>query len=114
MSYKVWYVKHGESGKIVPRNQVPKFFEEGLSLSPNHTMLYNINKSSPNPYLAKFGYIVQNIPGDAVVIYEEEGRPKNIHSGFEEQFPEILKHDAAQRDEVVQEWENMGIAVMRF
>ena len=94
---RVWFVKHGDVGKFVEQKNIPDNFDEGLSLGPGYTLLYNLDKFTPNPYLQKFGYIVTNIPGDAVVIYEDNDRIKDIPLNFEDLLPKILKHDEEMR-----------------
>lgn len=113
-NYRVWYVEHGKNGVFTQYSKVPEYFEENITLSENYVMMYNINKSTPNPYLFKFGYIVQNIPGDAVVLYEDGESIKDIPLDFEEKFPEILKHDMVARSAFASEWESAGAIVMRF
>lgn len=74
-------------------NEFGKFETEEIEIIGGVSLLYNINKDTSNPHLAKYGYIVTNIPGDAVLSGDGVDLPKNI----EQIFPLILEEDQKAR-----------------
>ena len=94
----MWYVPFDGPSRFV--KDQPHSFEEHLSLSPTLLVLYNINKGSPNPKLQSFGYVLSNIPGDAIFISEglSSHYPEDISENIEEELPRILEKDNTQRN----------------
>jgi hypothetical protein len=105
---KVLWFPHSGEPQIVQRPSLP--FEESLYLGPGFVLLYNLDRYSPNASLKKFGRIVSNIPGDAILICEDvtTGKPIDVPSDILQQFPRILKADEEQRIRFVEEMENMA------
>ena len=108
---KVWYVPHGDCPEFVDYDS-DRLFDESLSLSdePPICVLYTIDKTTPNPYVAKFGQIFRNIPGDLMLIYENEDVPENIES----LLPGILKKDSEKRVGFFQQMQAMGCSVIHM
>ena len=78
VSQKVLYCPHG--GKPHIHQGTPKKFsgDEYLVISPTLTVFYNITKNTPNAKLSKIGGILSNIPGDAIIVCEDEKDIKDI------------------------------------
>ncbi len=95
----MWYVPFDGPARFVTDN--PHSFEEHLALSPTLCVLYNINREdpTPNPKLQKFGYVLSNIPGDALFIAEglSSHSPEDISENIEQELPQILEEDNNQR-----------------
>lgn len=93
----------------VPHKGMPMFvkysiadmplFDEYVVISPSLVVYYNTNKDVPNPYLQKYGHILRNILGDAIVIAcdEETGEPKDVSISIESELVNILERDTTQR-----------------
>lgn len=104
---RVWFVKHGESPSFVHVKKVPHFDEYAM-ISPDHILFYNMNKDKPNPYLQQFGYIMSNIPGDAMIVCETDEGEEDIPLNFESMLPKMLQHDAKQREEFINSFQEKG------
>ena len=95
----MWYVPFDGPAQFVKTK--PHSFEEHLALSPTLCVLYNINREdpTPNPKLKQFGYILSNIPGDAIFISEgiSSHQPEDISENIEQELPQILEKDNIQR-----------------
>lgn len=99
-SFTALHFPHHQAPFVVKHSSDIASMEEYLSLSPNHCLLYNINRSDPTPNegLAKYGGIVTNIPGDAVLIKcDEEGENVDIEGNILELLPELIANDVKQR-----------------
>ena len=96
----MWYVPFDGPSRFVKDQPHP--FEEHLSLSPTLIVLYNIDRENPtpNPKLQSFGYVLSNIPGDAIFISEglSSHRPVDISKNIEQELPRILEKDNTQRN----------------
>lgn len=110
----MWYVPFDGPSQFV-RTQ-PHKFEEHLALSPTLCVLYNINRETPNLKLKQFGYILSNIPGDAIFISEEfsSHHPEDISENIEHELPQILEKDNIQRDLYHRWTQDMGMQVVHM
>lgn len=101
------------AGEPVYRKGFPEGFigDDYLVISPNLTVLYNNFQDTPNAALAKLGYNLSNISGDAVIVYDED-REKDIPEDTLEKLPEILKEDTRRRREVCRSLTNSGAQVI--
>ncbi|GAG48876.1 unnamed protein product, partial [marine sediment metagenome] len=90
--------------------------EEHLSLSPTLFVLYNLDKGTPNLKLKQFGYILSNIPGDAIFISEglSSGLKEDISENIEEELPQILKEDDKQRKAFLNWTRTAGVQVVHI
>jgi len=111
---RVWYVKHGSNPEFVKWDTISGTFDESLAISPNHFTFYNLNKSTPNPYVAKFGYIFSNLPGDVVVVYENDDGMADISIDFEKDLPAILEDDYEKRRSFESSFNMLGATVINF
>lgn len=111
MGKKCWYVHHGSTPEFIEFDN-KRVFDENLYISsnPSITVLYNIDKGSPNPYLQQFGYVFSNIPGDMILIYDNKNVPENI----EELLPTILKKDNDDRLEFFNSMEALNCNIISF
>lgn len=110
---RVWFVKHGESPKFINVNNIPHF-DEYLVISPEHILFYNLDKKVPNSYLQQFGFVMSNIPGDAMVVYETDDKLKDIDLNFEAVLKEMLKKDNQKRIEYRTQLEESGAQIVYF
>ncbi len=107
-SRRVLYIPHDEPPRFVmgiPDNFQP---DEALCISSNLSVVFSITHSTPNPFLAKYGYIFSNIPGDAVIGYEIDGEIMDIPLNILDDLPSILKKDADARSTFEREAHNYG------
>ncbi len=105
---KVLWCPHKSNPRI--RSGCPKvYFDESLYLGPGISVLYDISKSTPNEGLSKFGGIFSNIPGDAVVIFENPhtGKRIDVPDDVLDKLPQILKNDSEQRIRFLREMKEM-------
>lgn len=94
VNLKMWCIPHdGKPYFITQTLKKVRRYDEGLSLSENLTLMYNTNRVLPNPNLSKFGQVLSDIPGDALLIDEDGDIPDNI----EELLPQILEKDTRAR-----------------
>ena len=93
----MWYVPFDGPPRFVKSQ--PHSFEENLSLSPTLCVLYNIDRGTPNLKLKSLGYILSNIPGDAIFITEglSSHSPEDIYMNIEKEIDQILEEDEYQR-----------------
>lgn len=110
--HRVWQVKHGSTAAYIYVDEIPHF-DEHLVISPHHVLLYNIDKDTPNPYLQPYGYVMSNIPGDAMVIqHDDKGETVDIDWLFKERLAEMLVHDNDRRLEFNKMLADLGGSVI--
>ena len=90
----VWYVPHETTPFFTEYKNIGNF-DEGICIAAGLTLLYNINKMTPNSNLKDYGYIFSRIFGDAVLI-DDNG---SVTEDLIKRLPEILKRDAEARAE---------------
>ncbi len=109
---RILYVPH--RGKPVFLQGIPKNFksEEYLVISPQLMVLYNTIYQTPNAILARYGHILNNIPGDAVFVSETEDGMIDIPEDIIEQLPDILKKDSVKRIYHLDELRRIGATII--
>jgi GTP cyclohydrolase III len=91
--------------KIVHYNKLPTM-EEYLTISEYHSVIYNINRvdTSPNKTLTMYGGILENIPGDAIILQcDSDGETVNIDDNILDNLKNIIKDDIKQRQKYISE-----------
>lgn len=110
----MWYVPFDGPAQFVKTQ--PHSFEEHLALSPTLCVLYNINRETPNLKLKQFGYILSNIPGDAIFISEglSSHYPEDISENIEQELSQILEKDDIQRNLFYRWSQDMGVQAVHL
>ena len=82
-------------------------YEEYLAISPEYFVMYKINREdvTPNINLAKYGGVLYNIPGDAIICKsDEDGETVNIEENILSKMDELIKADTEQRRKYMQQF----------
>lgn len=82
-------------------------YGEYLVISPEYFVCYNINQKdlTPNVNLSKYGGVLYNIPGDAIICKsDEDGETINIDDDILSKLSDLIKADTKQREKFMQQF----------